>query len=107
MTQLPLDLAAALPPAPARFDGSDYVARFDRERLSTQLEHIRDFMLARPGQWFTVQELGRSLIFPEPSISAQLRNLRKPRLGGWHVPKRRRGDPHRGCWEFTIREAKS
>lgn len=64
------------------FKGAEYNAKLDRKRLSAQVERIRLYMLGV--EWRTVAEISdwlelhyRPAIFPETSVSAQLRNLRK------------------------------
>lgn len=54
--------------------------------LKTQLDEIRDLML--DGKWRSLQEIADSTNYPEPSISAQLRHLRKPQHGSYIVEKR-------------------
>ena len=68
------------------FDGSDYVHNRDSTRLGTQLEQIRDFMEGR--SHLTLQEISDATGHPHASVSAQLRNLRKPRFGGRTVEKK-------------------
>lgn len=67
-----------------RFDGCD-VTPADQVRLTGQLARIYA-VLTQGGLW-TVASLARVTGFPEPSISAQLRNLRKPRFGGHDVQR--------------------
>ncbi|QNI37490.1 hypothetical protein [Edaphobacter albus] len=70
-------------PIPAvQFSGSDYEESRDKKRLTTQLERVR--LLMADGTWRTVERIASELRraypgvrFPEASISAQLRNLRK------------------------------
>jgi hypothetical protein len=89
------------------FDGADYNAAFDQVRLSGQLQRVRDYMLT--AGWRTVPEIRAALEalhrgehFPETSVSAQLRNLRKEKFGAHDVLRRRRGDPKRGEFEFKV-----
>lgn len=79
--QLDFINALAAPPKPL-FHGADYLAERDKERLTTQIQRL--FYVCRDGRWRTVPALARELEaefpgahFPENSISAQLRNLRK------------------------------
>lgn len=62
------------------------------DKLPTQLEVVRQTMLlaAQYDCWLTLEELARETNFAEPSISAQLRHLRKPEHGAFQVDKRRR-----------------
>ena len=66
--------------------------RITREHMPTQLEVLRHVMqiAARYDVWMTLSELARKTRFPEASISAQLRHLRKERHGAYRVEKRRR-----------------
>ena len=78
MNQLAIDFSA-----PVRFNGADYQPERDNERLSGQLQRIFDCM--KGGQWRTLPEIARLTGDPEASISAQLRHLRKPRVGSHTV----------------------
>ena len=69
-----------------RFDGSDYVHKRDGIRLTGQLERVFDVM--KNGQWITLRELADRSRCPEASASAQLRNLRKERFGGFEIEKK-------------------
>jgi uncharacterized membrane protein len=40
-----------------------------------------------PGDWWTLAELARATGYPEASISARLRDLRKPKFGGYTVER--------------------
>ena len=83
-----------------RFDGKAYDPEFDRERLSKQIGRVYECMLS--GQWRTLQEISMITGAPESSVSAQLRNLRKPRFGGMIINKRRRGEQSNGLWEYQL-----
>ena len=81
------------------------------ERMPTQLDVVRQVMLlaAQYESWMTLEELGRKTNFPEPSISAQLRHLRKEEHGAFEVVKRRRmGDEalrtntRERVWEYQV-----
>jgi hypothetical protein len=88
------------------------------EEDETQLAAIRELMTrARArGSWLTLAEIAEATEFAEPSISAQLRHLRKAHHGGYHVEKRRRQavrgtatmrkipDARRGpmIWEYRV-----
>ncbi len=79
------------------FDGADVIHERDSPRLTTQLDVIRTKMM--DGQWWNVDELRIATGYPSTSISAQIRNLRKPRMGGWTVERRHVGD---GLYEFRL-----
>ena len=69
-----------------RFDGSDYVHKRDGIRLTGQLERVFDVM--KSGEWITLRQLSDRARCPEASASAQMRNLRKERFGGFEVEKK-------------------
>jgi hypothetical protein len=83
---------------------SHYGPTFDKQldggRLRHQLEKIRDWMLVQ-NDWQTLAEIREALGFPESSISAQLRHLRKLQFGSYRVEKRRRSSPG-GTWEYRV-----
>jgi hypothetical protein len=66
--------------------------------LREMLEAVRKFMLDRGG-FVTLAEIARELGFPEASVSARLRDLRKPRFGG-HLVERRRVSG--GLFEYRL-----
>ena len=85
-----------------RFDGSDYVHKRDGIRLTGQLERVFDVM--KNGQWITLRELADRSRCPEASASAQLRNLRKDRFGGFVIEKKY---DHMGVFLYKLKlEAK-
>jgi hypothetical protein len=81
------------------FDGATYDVSLDSQRLGTQLSDVRNVMC--DGIWRTLDEIisaiGRGT---QTGISARLRDLRKPKFGGWTVESRRR-TPN-GLWEYRI-----
>ncbi len=80
--------------------GKSYNEEIDGERIHKQYERIRDFMLGC--EWRTLAEIAAALDYPEASISAQLRHLRKRIFGGYDVQKQRR-TPEGGTWEYRVR----
>ena len=78
--------------------GPAYDEHADGARVRRQMDVIRDYML-RAG-WRTLTEISRDLGYPESSVSAQLRHLRKKRFGAYRVPKRRRNEG--GTWEHRV-----
>jgi hypothetical protein len=86
-------------PASPEFDGDDYQPATDKKRLTTQLDEI--FAVLKSGAWYTLFELARLTGHPEASISAQLRNLRKPRFGGHKIEKRRQ-HAGGGLYEYRL-----
>ena len=82
--------------------GHDYDEKRDGKRLADQRDAIRDFMLSH-GQWLTPREIHQHFAalgvdYPEASVEAQLRHLRKRCFGkivdgervAYDVPRRKR-----------------
>ena len=80
-----------------RFNGSDYVADRDDDRLTGQLKRIWRCM--RDGTPRSLHEIATITGDPEASISAQLRHLRKPRFGGHTVTKTYEGN---GLYHYVL-----
>ena len=81
------------------------------EKMPTQLDVVRQVMLmaAQYESWMTLEELAKKTHFPEPSISAQIRHLRKADRGAFVVDKRRRTsdealrtNARERVWEYRI-----
>lgn len=68
------------------FDGADYKHDRDSGRLLTQRDQIRLYMEKR--DYVTLQEIADATGHPHSSVSAQLRNLRKERFGGYTVDRK-------------------
>lgn len=94
--QLSIDFTAPMAPA---FDGATYDALQDGPRLTTQLRQVRDFML--DGGWYALNIISSATGFPEASVSARLRDLRKAKHGGYQV-QRRRVQECRGLFEYRV-----
>ena len=86
--------------------------RESREHVPTQLEVLRQVLLlaAQYDSWMTLEELARKTKFPEASISAQMRHLRKEEHGAFGVEKRRRewaealrAGTREKVWEYQVR----
>ncbi|OPX65702.1 MAG: hypothetical protein A4E30_00283 [Methanomassiliicoccales archaeon PtaB.Bin215] len=73
-----------------RFDGAFFNEELDRARLTTQIEKVRKALA--DGRWHTVAAIAELIDAPEPSVSAQIRNLRKQENGGYIIETRRDGD---------------
>lgn len=84
-----------------RFDGPAYIPDRDDPRLTAQIGRI--FALMRDGKWRTLAEVANACGAPEPSVSAQLRHLRKPRFGG-HTVERRHDGGGRYSYRLKVRE---
>jgi hypothetical protein len=87
-------------PTKSKFQGSDIVKELDEIRLTGQIRRIYDLM--KDGRWRSLREIAYKTLDGEASISAQLRNLRKPQFGGHAVMRRRRGMPDRGLFEYQL-----
>jgi hypothetical protein len=83
-----------------QFSGSDYVSEYDQARLTGQLKILWDLMI--DGEWRTQSEIGDATGYQHSSITAQLRNLRKPKFGSHTTPKRIRGERANGLWEYCL-----
>jgi hypothetical protein len=89
------------------------VMRIRRRRAvePSQREVLREVMLSASecGTWLTLDELARLTHYPQTSISAQLRHLRKPAYGAFVVEKQRREAAevmcvmHCAVWEYQLR----
>src|SRR5437660_8685219 len=82
-----------------------------RVRVRTQRDVVRDVMLSANecGAWLTLAEVGAMTRYPETSISAQLRHLKKPQFGNYELEKMPRtrggvglGDGHGVEWEYRL-----
>ena len=80
-----------------RFDGSDYKPVRDDNRLTSQL--LRIWEVVRHGGWWTLNQIATRTGEPAPSVSAQLRHLRKERFGSHQVDKRYTSD---GLYEYRV-----
>lgn len=91
--------------------GPAYDIKQDGARLDLQRDRIKGVMLGFSirNRWITLSEIQDTLEasyekrFPEASISAQLRHLRKAEFGGYVLEKRRRGPAIDGVWEYALR----
>lgn len=90
------------------FDGITYDPALDRERLAPQLRAVFDVLAADPGRWWVLEAIANECRFAldgrrpsMPSVSARIRDLRKPRNGGWQVERRRHPD-HAGLWQYRL-----
>jgi hypothetical protein len=82
------------------FNGETFDGELDADRLLGQLDRVRAACL--DGAWRTLDEIGALAEAPPASVSARLRDLRKPRFGSFLVERRRRGDPGSGLFEYRV-----
>lgn len=93
----PLD-SPSRSPEPTGWDES-----LDRERIDNQRARVSEFMFSLSrDEWVTLEEISAMTNFPEASISARLRDLRKKRYGAHDVQKRRREPGRAGVWEYRV-----
>ena len=84
------------------FDGSTYEAQHDEKRLTSQLEAVRRLM--SDGVARTPGEMEKALGVSWASISARLRDLRKERMGGYVVERKRVEPASAGIFTYRLRE---
>ena len=80
------------------FDGATYDRERDGDRLGAQMKAVKDLMLA--SGWMTLPAISSRTGYPEASISARLRDLRKTKFGAYDVERRYVAD---GLWEYRVR----
>ena len=71
----------------------------EKVRLIPQRERVLAYML--DGQWHTLYEVAQSLDYPDASVSARFRDLRKDQYGGYTVDKRLK-EGCEGTWEYRV-----
>lgn len=69
------------------FDGDTYEPELDHDRLATLLDRVRTLMA--DGRWRTLAAITEVCGGTEASVSARLRDLRKPRFGSHDIERRR------------------
>lgn len=80
-----------------RFDGQTFSLDRDGERLTSELQRVKGYVM--DGEYHTLAEISAALGYPEASVSARLRDLRKPRFGGYLVE---REYVTRGLWRYRL-----
>lgn len=85
-------------PGKPNFQGDTYVAALDESRLCGQLKRVRDLM--KDSKWRSLSEIAEATDDPQASVSARLRDLRKPAFGLWTVDRRRRSPSQ---FEYQLR----
>ena len=66
-------------------------------RLKSQLERVE--FLMRDSEWHSLEFLATHAGGSEASVSARLRDLRKPRFGGYEIERWHRGG---GFWVYRL-----
>jgi hypothetical protein len=79
------------------FDGETIDQERDKPRLFPQLQRVGGAM--KDGHWRTLQQVSVVTGDPEASVSARLRDLRKPKFGGHQVERRYVSD---GLHEYKL-----
>lgn len=79
------------------FDGSTYQHERDSSRLGDQMAAVLSVM--SDGKWRTLAGIASETNAPEASVSARLRDLRKPRFGGHTV---NREYLQRGLFQYQL-----
>ena len=67
-------------------DGATFDPYRDEERLNRQMRRV--FAVMRDDRWRTLKEIADRTGDPEASISARLRDFRKPKFGGLVMNRR-------------------
>lgn len=87
-----------LPDPVPPFDGATYDHEADHARLGHQMRRVLTAVI--DGEWHTLAELAAATDAPEASVSARLRDLRKPQFGGYIVEHDRRAPG--GTWRYRL-----
>src|SRR5262245_61785782 len=82
------------------FDGATYEEDHDHERLGAQA--LRVWGIVCDGRWRTLGEIEAATGDPQASISARLRDFRKPKFGRHVIERRRRGPAETGLFEYRV-----
>lgn len=79
------------------FDGETYDPERDHDRLALQLKAVRAVMSDH--EYHTLYHIALLTGYPEASISARLRDLRKPKYGSNIIERHYVVD---GLWEYRM-----
>ena len=80
-------------------DGKTFEPERDEVRLNRQARAVFDVM--KDERWHSLSVISASTGEPEASVSARLRDFRKPRFGGWTVNRRY---VSQGLWEYQLED---
>lgn len=78
-------------------EGGTFDPARDTDRLNRQARAV--FNVMRDGKWRTLKTIALLTNEPEASVSARLRDLRKPRFGGHVVDRSYVAD---GIWQYRL-----
>lgn len=81
------------------FGGTTYSEALDGQRLRGQLAVVKALLCRDLGRYWSLREIANATGFPEASISARIRDLRKRRFGAFQVVSRRRSVSQ---WEYAV-----
>ena len=95
--QIALEFGDKAAPRVIQFDGKTYDPARDGMRLGAQL--LRVWALMSDGKWRTLAEISNNTGDPQASISARLRDIRKPKFGGHAVEVEHLG---RGLYQYRL-----
>lgn len=101
MSDIDITRQEMAPQMPFDFDGATYAPEFDQSRLTGQMLRVYDILKLE--NWETLDEIAATTGDPQQSISARIRDLRKPRFGSHTIDRRRRGDPKNGLFEYRMK----
>ena len=90
-------MSAVMNQSELRFDGPTYEPELDAERLTDQL--LRVWMVMRDHGWHRLDELAAKCGATTQSVSARLRDFRKPRWGAMTIERRR---VEGGLYEYRL-----
>jgi hypothetical protein len=79
------------------FDGVTFDDKKDGARLNKQLRKVFDLM--SDGRWRTLDEISSSVGAPMQSVSARLRDLRKPKHGSHTIERKSLG---KGLFSYRL-----
>ena len=79
------------------FDGRTFNVADDGQRLTRQLDLVQRCL--QDGQWWTLTALAAVTGGSEAGVSARIRDLKKPRFGGYVIEKERVSG---GLWRYRI-----
>lgn len=94
-----LELADYVDAAPGgtTFGGDTFDAERDAARLNAQLRRVRDAL--EGGDWWYLRQLAAATGDPEASVSARIRDLRKPQFGRHLVESE---FVSKGLWRYRL-----
>ena len=91
------ECAATAKQFPPQMDGATFEEPRDGNRLRAQLEAVRTTI--SDGKPYTLAELERLTGAPQASVSARLRDLRKPKFGNYDIRRDYIAD---GVWSYRM-----